>query len=103
VTLRDHPMMSHNGVKIWPPVWRQPKSDGKTVTGEVGVLFYVHYNPPTSGTCYLVIDHEGETYVGTLTIENQAFCMELTTLLRSNLRRPIRYIGDLSLPDTHQF
>ena len=92
--LRDHPR-----VKNWPPVWTQTAHGStKTVRGEFGVLQYVHANPELSGKCYLVVDYEGETYVGTLIFESHAFCEQFIHLLRSQMNRSIKEIGDLEIP-----
>lgn len=93
--------MSCRGISNWPPVWTQTKKDSvKTVRGEVGDLLYVHSNPLMSSRCFLVIEHDGETYVGTLIFENQEFCKQVTVLLQSQLRRSIQDIGALDLSDT---
>jgi len=95
VKLREHPLL----LKNWPPVWTQTKKEGgnKLVRGEVGVLNYVHSNPKVSGKCYLVMDYEGESYVGTMTFVSHAFCKQFGDLLNRNLKRPIKDIGDLDL------
>ncbi len=94
--LRDHPLMSYRGLKNWPPVWTHARDNNfKTVRGEIGVLAYVHSNAQSSNRCYLVIDYEGETYVGTLIFGNQTFCKQITDLLRLHLKRPIKELGEL--------
>jgi hypothetical protein len=99
--LRDHPLMSYRGLKNWPPTWSRARSNVvKTVRGEVGVLAYVHSNPKVSGKCYLVMDYDGETYVGTLIFENHAFCKQVGNLLNLHLKRSIKDIGDLDLSST---
>ena len=65
--------------------------------GEVGVLQYVHSNPQVSGKCYLVMEYEGETYVGSLTFESHAFCRKVSDLINQHLKKPIKDIGDLEL------
>ena len=90
--------MSYGGVKNWPPVWtRTERQVVKTIKGEVGLLTYVHSNPMVSSKCYLVIEYEGETYVGTLIFDTHDFCKLVGQLLTFNLRRPITEIGDLDL------
>ena len=93
--------MSYRGVSNWPPVWTQTGKDSViTVTGEVGVLIYVHSNPLMSSKCFLVVDHGGETYVGTLIFENRAFCKQVADILQGHLKRSVRDIGDLDLSHT---
>jgi hypothetical protein len=48
----------------------------------------------------LVIDYEGETYVGALIFESHAFCQQVTDLLWSQMNRSIKEIGDLDLSYT---
>jgi hypothetical protein len=91
--------MIYRGLKNWPPAWtRTTKDNIKTVTGEVGILQYVHSNPNVSGKCYLVMDYESETYVGTLVFESHAFCKQVGDLLSFHLKMTIQEIGDLELP-----
>jgi hypothetical protein len=99
--LRDHPIMSYRGVPNWPSVWTQTRSDGiKKLSGEVGVLIYVHAPCPDSHKCYLVTEYENENYLGTLLFDDATVCSEITALLRQNLRKPIREIGELDVSFT---
>lgn len=99
--LRDHPLMSYRGLTNWPPIWTRARSNVvKTVRGEVGVLAYVHSNAQSSSRCYLIMDYEDETYVGTLIFGDQAFCKQITDLLRLYLKHPIKDIGDLEISHT---
>ena len=97
--LRNHPFMRNHRLQEWPPVWgRSTSGEAKTVTGELGILQYVHYNPRVSGTCYLVMDFKGEPYVGTLVFENHSVCKIVGDLLSRHLKKTIQEIGDLELP-----
>ncbi len=88
-------------MKNWPPVWTQTRKDStKTVRGEIGVLQYVYSNPRPSSTCYLVIDYEGDAYIGALVFESRAFCKQVVQLLNAHLKRSINEISDLEIPDT---
>jgi len=99
--LRDHPLMNYQGVKNWPPIWTCARNGGiATVKGEVGVLTYVHANARLSSRLSLVMDYEAETYVGTLIFASQAFCKQVSDVLRLHLNRPIKDIGDLDLVQT---
>ena len=83
---------------MWPPTWVRTTKDGiKTITGEVGILIYVHSNPTLSDKCFVVMEHERESYVGTLTFENHAFTRQFCDLLGLNFKRSIKEIGDLDL------
>ncbi len=99
--LRHHPFMSRYGVANWPPIWTQARKEGnKRVTGEVGVLRYVHTNNKISHKCYLVIEHNREHYVGCLIFDDVAFCSQISKLLRDQVGRSVKEIGDLDLSYT---
>jgi len=96
--LRDHPKMDHRTVPNWPPIWTRSLKEGvKTVRGEVGTLSYVYANELVSNKCYLVIDYQNESYVGTLIFDDSIFCGQITKLLRQHVGRAISEIGDLNV------
>ena len=47
--------------------------------------------------CYLIIEHEGDTYAGSLILGDKALTDKICGLLRLHLKRPIKEIGDLDL------
>jgi hypothetical protein len=100
--LRDHPLMSYYGVPNWPPVWTWVDGlENKFPKGEVGVLTWVGLTgiqPPDR--CYLLIHHEGSSYMGCLLFDDPAFCRYLAKLLESYCHRPIADIGSLDLSHT---
>jgi hypothetical protein len=97
--LRDHPLMSYRGVPNWPPVWTPAARNGSvmTLTGEVGVLKYVHSNSLRSNKCFLVIDFQEEAYIGSLIFKDHSFCGQISRLLRDHVGRLIKEIGDLDV------
>lgn len=91
--------MSYHGQCNWPPRWTQRQGSLlKPVQGEVGVLKYVYSNHG-SDSCYLVIEYEKESYIACLMFDNAVFAGKVVALLRSNVGRPVKEIGDLELPD----
>ena len=91
--------MSYHGQRNWPPRWTQRQGSLlKPVQGEVGVLKYVYSNHG-SDSCYLVIEHEKESYIACLMFDDAVFAEKVVALLRSNVGRPVTEIGDLELPD----
>jgi hypothetical protein len=99
--LRDHPLMSHRGVPNWPPIWTHGQGKRvKIVRGEVGVLRLVCSNPSYCTRCYLIIDYEGQKYVGTLIFDSKKFCQQITEFLKLNIRKTIIEIGDLDISFT---
>jgi hypothetical protein len=97
--LRHHPAMRYRGVSNWPPTWTQP--DGTSLSpGEIGILQYVHTNPLLSGKCFLVIEHEGQRWVGSLIFDNAALCRQISEIIKPHLGRTIEEIGDLDVSHT---
>ena len=65
--------MSYHGQRNWPPRWTQRQGSLlKPVQGEVGVLKYVYSNHG-SDSCYLVIEHEKESYIACLMCDDAVF------------------------------
>lgn len=97
--LRDHPLMRHRGAPNWPPVWTQWTKGGSTITikGEVGVLRYVRSTDEPSKKCFLVIEYDGQYYVGSLLFDDSAICSKICAFLQLHLGRSIKDIGDLDV------
>ena len=97
--LRDHPLMSYRGVRNWPPVWTiiTANISVSDPRGELGVLKYVHSNSLMSGKCFLVIDFNEKVYIGSLIFKDHAFCDQISRLLRDQVGRPIKEIGDIDV------
>jgi hypothetical protein len=90
--------MSYRGIRNWPPAWTQENRGGmKTLSGEIGVLKYVHARSTPANKCVLVIEHENQSYVGTLLFDSLSFCSQLCALLKEQIGRSIQQIGDLNL------
>ena len=99
--LRDHPLLSYRGVRSWPPVWTHTRAETvRTIKGEIGTLQYVHASPDLSSKCFLVIDYQGQSYVGTLLTESHGATSTLAKILSANLKRLIKDIGDLDVSET---
>ena len=96
-TLRDHPSMIRRGVHNWPPVWTKgANQDGKRLTGELGILRYIHANN-VSNRCFLIAENERELYTGTLIFDDVNFCRRVVDILRKQVGKPIKEIGDLDV------
>jgi hypothetical protein len=98
--LRDHPLMSYRGVKNWPPTWSSRKRPGESLRGEIGTLTFVLANPEFSDRAFLVIEYQGQSYVGSLLFDDHDFCRQMTALLKLQLKRPITEIGSIDLSST---
>lgn len=94
--LRDHPLMCYRGVCNWPPTWVS-KEKTHALTGEVGTLRYVFASNQVQDKCFLVIDFENQSYIGTLMFDHPSFCVRIVHVLRSHTGRSIKEIGDLEI------
>jgi hypothetical protein len=63
------------------------------------VLKYVFSRHAPSSKCYLIIEYEHETLVGTLYFDNEAFCERISDMLRSHVGHTLTQIGDLELSE----
>jgi hypothetical protein len=102
VQLRDHPLMTRkSGVPTWPPKWTTTRTDANDrPVGEVGTLQQPLMNELMETKIFLFIDYNGSRYMGMLVFDNQKFCSEIFTLLKANVGRSIKEIGDLDLSHT---
>ena len=104
--LRDHPLMSHRGVRNWPPTWTKTSGSsravpGQTLRGEVGILEQILLSKiEPFNRCYLLITVRYMTYMGTLVFDDAVFCRQIAGLLQQNCGKPIKEIGDLDLSFT---
>ena len=100
--LRDHPLLSYKGARNWPPIWLWGGGDRYVhATGEVGVLKDVMFSSiEPYEKCFLIMEHEGRKYLGTLLVEDPVFCREIYTLLIEQRGKSIQEIGDLDLSYT---
>lgn len=60
----------------------------------------VHSNNIMANKVFLVIDYQGEIYVGSLIFKDPAFCKQISHFLPDHIGRPIKDIGDLDLSHT---
>jgi hypothetical protein len=99
---RDHPLMSRHGVPNWPPLWTWVDGlENEFPKGEVGILIWASLTgiqPPDR--CYLLMKHEGSSYMGCLLLDDPAFCRYVTKLLDSSRNRPIADVGSLDVSYT---
>ena len=99
--LRNHPLVIYRGLPSWPPIWTpaNPKSHLKSLRGEIGRLEYVLQNKRFKGSnrCFLIIEHEGQPYVGCLFVNDDVFCAQLIAVLQDHAGFTIKEIGDLDL------
>ena len=97
--LRDHPLMSRNGVRNWPPAWTWMRGENnKHPKGEVGILKeVVPSQVKPEDRCFLIIAYQESEYLGCLLFDNRSFCNHITGILQFCCNRPIREIGNFDL------
>jgi hypothetical protein len=101
LALRDHPRMQYRGLRNWPPRWTQAGTEGnKVLSGEVGTLKQVNRDSRSARRCFLVIESDGERYVGALLFDDEIVCWLVSHVLRSHIGWSIRDLGDLDLSFT---
>lgn len=99
--LRDHPLMRYHGMKSWPPVWVNTRSEPTIKrTGEIGTLTRVIYYSETPKRLFLRARADEQDYIGCLVFNDTQFCEQLNRILQSQVGRSIREIGDLDLGGT---
>ena len=91
--------MRYRGHPNWPPTWTQRQGRvPKPASGEVGTLKYV-YSHAASDSCYLVIEHQQEYYIGVLMFDDVSAVRKVVELLRAQSGQSVQEIGDLEVAD----
>lgn len=91
--------MRYRGRPNWPPAWTQRQGRvPKPAYGEVGTLKYL-YAHAASDSCYLVMEHEQEYYIGVLMFDDVSVVGKVVELLRAQSGRLVQEIGDLEVAD----
>jgi hypothetical protein len=93
--------MSYRGICNWPPVWTWV--DGKNDEnphGEIGTLIDIRRDLEESGKLFLVMQYNGNGYMGCLLFDDVTFCRQVYALLKDFRRYPISHIGDLDISQT---
>ena len=99
--LRDHPLMTRkSGFPNWPPMWTTRLDKNDKPTGEIGVLEKPLRPEMFTNRLFLLIQHEGLRYMGSMAFDDPAFCYELYRLLKSKAGLSIKEIGDIDLSFT---
>jgi len=81
---------------VWPPIWNKFKGDG-VVSSEIGYLEHIRIRAELQSCLFLTIGHEGAKFMGSMTFDDSAFCLQLCKLLKSKIGLSIKEIGDLDL------
>jgi|APPan5920702752_1055751.scaffolds.fasta_scaffold29955_2 hypothetical protein len=97
--LRSHPLMSYQSIRNWPPLWIWTGgTQNKQAEGEVGILkSVVLVGTEPFNKCYLIIEHDGEQYVGCLLFGNSSFCRQVYRVLDDNCGVSLQHIGGIDV------
>ncbi len=81
----------------WPPNWIRTEGEGNAkLIGEIGILRSVvrsRFEPLT--TCYLMMEFQGSSYMGTLLFREGSLCRQVFELLQQHSGESIQQIGNL--------
>lgn len=95
--LRRHPLMKYGQLRNWPPVFVPLAPPTRVIVGEFGILKGVSSSRFQRDRCDLIIEYEGLKLTATLLFNDRDFCWLITHLLKFNINRSIKDIGDLDL------
>ncbi len=99
--LRDHPLVLKHDRSIWPPIWTNTRLNKKDKPrGEVGILRQVLMNETFDTQCFLMIEYNGNQYMGCLNFSQAGFCKQICAILELMIGRSLTDIGDLDLSHT---
>jgi hypothetical protein len=85
--------------QTWPPRWTPTHRDkDDKPLGEVGILEDVTMSQLTETKLFLFMQHRGFQYMGFMNFDDFIFSSQIFTLLKANIGRSIKDIGDLDLP-----
>jgi hypothetical protein len=94
--------MSYRGDPNWPPAWTRPGGqNSKRPKGEIGILKDVlQPNILPMDRCFIIIDYDGDEYVGALLFDDKSFCRLVFKFLQAHCGESIRDIGGRDLSHT---
>ena len=97
-TLRDHPFLTDQGVRSWPPTWlRTSGHESTTAAGEIGILRDVKTHDAVSSKCFLFMEHNGATFIGRISLDSTDLCQKMVKLLKQHCGEPLKSIGGLGV------
>jgi len=94
-------MVRKSGFKTWPPLWTTTHHDqNDKPTGEIGTLEQVIVHELLDNKIFLFIQFQGFRCMGFMSFDDLAFCSQIHILLKANIGRPLKEIGDVDLSFT---
>jgi hypothetical protein len=97
-TLREHPLVTEQGIRSWPPNWLWTSGKKSAIAaGEVGILQDVKTHDVLSSKCFLFIEHSGATFIDRISCDSAHVCQALVNLLKHHIGEPLRSIRELPI------
>ena len=97
--LRNHPLMTYKGARMWPPVWiGTGATRGQVARGEVGHLKEVRCYLQKPGSIFLIIEYGGWEYTGCLLFNDARCCEPVAYMFEKCCGLSIKEVSDLDLP-----
>ena len=93
-------MKRNSGFSNWPPIWTNTHPDESRLRGEIGTLETALMSELISNKVFLTIRYQGNRYMGLMAFDDERFCYEICTLLKSKVGVLIKEIGDTDLSHT---
>lgn len=94
-------MTRKSGWPTWPPKWTTTRMDpNDRPVGEIGTLQQPLMNELLDTKIFLFIDYNGSRYMGMMVFDEPKFCLQIFAVLKANVGRSIKDIGDLDLSHT---
>ena len=90
-------MIRASGFPNWPPIWTNPRRNENRPWGEIGTLEQALMSNLITNKVFLMIQYEHNRYMGLIAFDDERFCYEIYTLLKSKVGLSIREIGDIDL------
>ena len=91
-------MKRKSGYSAWPPRWTATRlNPADKVSGEIGILEEPLMNALFDKKIFMFVNHQEVRYMGSMHFDDLAFCREVFTILKLNIGRSIKEIGDIEL------
>ena len=96
--LRDHPLMSSDGFRTWPPSWLCVYGTNKTIEqNEIGILTRASFHALGKSRIMLWMQNGNGGYSASLYIDDYQFCLKVYERLKDCIGKSIEDVGDLEL------
>jgi len=86
-------------MRNWPPLWVWTAgTESKHAEGEVGTLKSVMLvGTEPINKCYLIIEYDGEQYIGCLLFGDSSFCRRIYGVLENHCGASLQRIGGIDV------